>query len=453
MNAPAVLELPLDDALLKVLSSESRREILRLLRERRMTGAELATRLDLGKPAVAEHLKKLQEAELIERFDDPERRWVYYNLSARGRGILEPQRVRFYLVMAVAALGLMVGVALALGLVVLMQGAPAGAGPIPDDPAALDGNSLGGLGSPDVGAGTALPAGTATAPSATTTTAAPAAPSVYQGPPRAPTPIGGTEPIAPSAQAAALLIDPQSVPPRPPTQSAAVPMVLVYRAQDIDAVNHTVQVRLIPFNATALAEANLTEAVQSAAIVPDVGLVLVVPDGTPLPESANDTVILTFSEPVAEPAPPVATNATAPATGQSASEPAPSSQAHSAQDTATPSATSASTAPAPVASSTPTVAPTSAPPMVMGQGASPGTAGQTQPPAGAGSSGGQNLLPEASSGAKDLQAGEAQGPGVGTDVGATAPVATASGKAAPIPLVALLAAALMVSVYLPNRRK
>lgn len=127
MNAPAVLELPLDDNLLKVLSSESRREILRLLVERRMTGAELATRLDLGKPAVAEHLKKLQDSELIERFDDPERRWVYYGLSHRGRSILEPSKVRFYLVLAVAAIGLMLGMALALGIVAFLQSHDSGA--------------------------------------------------------------------------------------------------------------------------------------------------------------------------------------------------------------------------------------------------------------------------------------------------------------------------------------
>src|SRR5688500_14467500 len=50
MTAPSLLELPLDDELLKVLASDTRRDILRLLLERRMTGTELATRLDLGKP-------------------------------------------------------------------------------------------------------------------------------------------------------------------------------------------------------------------------------------------------------------------------------------------------------------------------------------------------------------------------------------------------------------------
>ncbi len=121
MVQQAVLELPLDEELLKVLSSDTRREILRLLAERRMTGSELANRLGLGKPAVAEHLKRLTDVELIVRLDDPDRKWVYYELSPRGRSLLEPQRVRFYLVLGIAAIALALGVALAFGLQAAMD--------------------------------------------------------------------------------------------------------------------------------------------------------------------------------------------------------------------------------------------------------------------------------------------------------------------------------------------
>jgi len=447
MNAPAVLELPLDDALLKVLSSESRREILRLLRERRMTGAELATRLDLGKPAVAEHLKKLQEAELIERFDDPERRWVYYNLSSRGRGILEPQRVRFYLVMAVAALGLMVGIALALGLVVLMQGNPAGAGAISPDGSALGTNAASGLGSPDVAASTPVGGQASKQPTSTSTSPSPPQTEVYQGPPRAPTPVGGTQAIAPSAQAMALLIDPQSVPAPPPTQTAPVPMVLVYRAQDIDAANHTVQVLLVPFNATALAAANLTEAVQNAAIVPDVGLVLVVPDGTPLPVTGNDTVTLTFSEPVADAQAanaPVG-NATAPNGATWSSAPT-SAAANSSSAGTTPAASPADTG---TSAPTPTLSNAG-----NGAGVSSPSATATQAP---NPSATMTAAPTTGSSPLDFAANqEVAGATVGVGPDAeprSQPLGSATSKAAPIPLVALLAAALMVSIYLPNRRK
>jgi DNA-binding transcriptional ArsR family regulator len=156
MNAPPLLELPLDDNLLKVLSSDSRREILRALAERRMTGAELAARLQLGKPAVSEHLKKLVESQLIERFDDDERRWVYYGLTARGRSILEPQRVRFYLVLGVAIVGLLAGIAITLGIVALVGTGGSGllaAG----EGEGHSGSGLAGAADPSDGSGVGLP--------------------------------------------------------------------------------------------------------------------------------------------------------------------------------------------------------------------------------------------------------------------------------------------------------
>ncbi|MHB8634573.1 MAG: ArsR/SmtB family transcription factor [Thermoplasmatota archaeon] len=165
MSSQAMVELPLDDDLFKVLSSDTRREILRLLVERRMTGTELATRLNLGKPAVAEHLKRLADSDLIVRNDDPERRWVYYELSARGRTILEPQRVRFYLVVAVATAAVLVGVILVLGLQILLGGAHVGTlgAPIQGANGGAAGDNLGQL--------PALPAATSAAHA--TTPAAP----------------------------------------------------------------------------------------------------------------------------------------------------------------------------------------------------------------------------------------------------------------------------------------
>lgn len=101
-------ELPMDVDLLKVLASDSRRDILRLLRKRRMTLTELAAALDLKKATVLEHLKKLTDASLIRRIDD-ERLWVYYELTHRGGRIVNPARTRFYLLMGVAAAALVLG--------------------------------------------------------------------------------------------------------------------------------------------------------------------------------------------------------------------------------------------------------------------------------------------------------------------------------------------------------
>ena len=234
MNAPAVLELPLDDNLLKVLSSESRREILRLLAERRMTGAELASRLELGKPAVSEHLKKLQESDLIERHDDPDRRWVYYGLSPKGRSILEPQRVRFYLVLAVAALGLMLGMALALGIVAFLQGQDSGLLGPASTSGLQDGYPALGSNLPDLGHSVATPA-----PGASTSTLTTASTT------RAPSRVVGESyvPDAGPVAAAPATVDNQTyrliLPDYSPLPASALNQHNLY-VQRVDAANHTI---------------------------------------------------------------------------------------------------------------------------------------------------------------------------------------------------------------------
>lgn len=113
----------MDGELLKVLASDSRRDILRLLRKRRMTLTELAAALDLKKATVLEHLKKLTDVELVKRIDD-ERLWVYYELTSRGGRVVNPGRTRFYLLMGVAAAALVLGGAIVGIAVLTQQGAP-----------------------------------------------------------------------------------------------------------------------------------------------------------------------------------------------------------------------------------------------------------------------------------------------------------------------------------------
>lgn len=50
----------------KALSDPTRREILRLLRERDMTAGEIAVRFHLAKPTLSGHFAVLREADLIQ---------------------------------------------------------------------------------------------------------------------------------------------------------------------------------------------------------------------------------------------------------------------------------------------------------------------------------------------------------------------------------------------------
>jgi DNA-binding transcriptional ArsR family regulator len=71
-----------DEQMLKVLSSNTRLEILKRLSEGQMTLTDLSRVLDFCKSTIFEHLKKLYEAGLVYRITG--RKWIYYRLSKQG---------------------------------------------------------------------------------------------------------------------------------------------------------------------------------------------------------------------------------------------------------------------------------------------------------------------------------------------------------------------------------
>src|SRR5439155_1455520 len=68
---------------------------------RRETVTDLSNLLSLSKPTLLEHLEKLQSAGLVKRVDEG-RKWIYYELSDKGRKILHPERVAITLVLGLA---------------------------------------------------------------------------------------------------------------------------------------------------------------------------------------------------------------------------------------------------------------------------------------------------------------------------------------------------------------
>lgn len=109
-------DVGLDPALLKVLASDTRLDILKLLRQRRMTLTELANALGLKKATILEHLERLTGAGLVRRRDDEERLWIYYELTRRGGHVVNPGAARFYLVVGTSIVAGLVAIALMLAL-------------------------------------------------------------------------------------------------------------------------------------------------------------------------------------------------------------------------------------------------------------------------------------------------------------------------------------------------
>lgn len=100
-------KITLDQESFRALASDVRVEVLKRLDTRRETVTDLSNLLNLSKPTLLEHLEKLQSAGLVKRVDEG-RKWIYYELSDKGRKILHPERV---------AITLALGTAVALALI------------------------------------------------------------------------------------------------------------------------------------------------------------------------------------------------------------------------------------------------------------------------------------------------------------------------------------------------
>ncbi len=106
---PGPSTITLDQESFKALASEVRVDILKKLDERRQTVTDLSGLLNLSKPTLLEHLEKLQAAGLVKRVDEG-RKWIYYELSPKGKKLLHPEKVAIVLalssVVVLAAVGL-----------------------------------------------------------------------------------------------------------------------------------------------------------------------------------------------------------------------------------------------------------------------------------------------------------------------------------------------------------
>jgi len=85
------MEAILDIDSMKALSCDTRVDILKLLKKRRMTLSELSKALKKSKPALIKHLDLLVSAELVNKEDDGHK-WIYYDLTDKGRMIIPDKK-------------------------------------------------------------------------------------------------------------------------------------------------------------------------------------------------------------------------------------------------------------------------------------------------------------------------------------------------------------------------
>jgi DNA-binding transcriptional ArsR family regulator len=98
------MDIRLDKETFKALASETRVDVLKLLNQRRHMQSEIASSLNLSVPTVKEHLDALEKAGLVERHDEG-RKWKYYSLTKKGKGVLNPEELKIWIVLGTFVLG------------------------------------------------------------------------------------------------------------------------------------------------------------------------------------------------------------------------------------------------------------------------------------------------------------------------------------------------------------
>jgi DNA-binding transcriptional ArsR family regulator len=109
-------ELTISSSELKVLSSDTRVKIMKLLSERNHTLTELSKKLGLASPTIKQHLELLQQSNLIEQNDEG-RKWKYYSLTRKGKKIIKPEETSVIILLATTGIGLIAVVFLFVGLI------------------------------------------------------------------------------------------------------------------------------------------------------------------------------------------------------------------------------------------------------------------------------------------------------------------------------------------------
>ena len=104
-------KITLDREVFKALASDTRLEILKALDVRQKTVTELAKELELNKATVFEHLEKLEAVGLIQKLDNEDRKWVYWQLTWTGRRLLHPEKITLAILLSTSGAALLAGIA------------------------------------------------------------------------------------------------------------------------------------------------------------------------------------------------------------------------------------------------------------------------------------------------------------------------------------------------------
>jgi uncharacterized secreted protein with C-terminal beta-propeller domain len=101
-----------DREVLKVLSADTRMDILKALSEGRRMPSFVARRLGKSDATIVEHLKTLEKAGLVRKTSAPGRKWVFYSLTERGESIVGGKSRKLVIIIALSLMVILAGSAM-----------------------------------------------------------------------------------------------------------------------------------------------------------------------------------------------------------------------------------------------------------------------------------------------------------------------------------------------------
>src|SRR3972149_8464836 len=94
-----------DRDVLKVLSVDTRMDIIKLLSEGGRTPSFMSKKLNKSDATVVEHLNALVKAGLVKKVEQPGKKWVFYTLTDRGYGIIKSKSRRLVIILGTSLIG------------------------------------------------------------------------------------------------------------------------------------------------------------------------------------------------------------------------------------------------------------------------------------------------------------------------------------------------------------
>lgn len=101
----------IDRDVLKVISVDTRLDILKILAEGERNPSFISKKLHKSDATIIEHLETLQKVGLVKKVETPGRKWVFYTLTERGKGIISSKSRRLVIILGISLLSLLGGIA------------------------------------------------------------------------------------------------------------------------------------------------------------------------------------------------------------------------------------------------------------------------------------------------------------------------------------------------------